>query len=130
MDFQNEIGELQRKITQCQEGIARRKAMFESLAVESGQTILDLGCGGGHLVYELALAVGPEGCVAGVDPSSIQIAAAEKLCLNLESAEFRQDSATKLSFNDCVFDSVASTQVLEYVKDVDKSVAEIRRVLK
>ncbi len=56
MDFQNEIGDLQRKITQCQEGIARRRTMFESLVVESGQTILDLGCGGGHLVHELALA--------------------------------------------------------------------------
>jgi len=130
MDFQNEIGDLQRKITQCQEGIARRRTMFESLVVESGQTILDLGCGGGHLVHELALAVGSDGYIVGVDPSPNQIAAARKLCTDLENVEFKADSATDLSFNDSMFDSVTSTQVLEYVKDVDKSLTEIHRVLK
>ena len=130
MDFENEAGELQRKISQCLEGIARRKSMFESLAVESGHDILDLGCGGGQLTRELALAVGSNGRVVGVDPSVNQISAARELCKNLDNVEFAQDSATELSFENETFDTVTSTQVLEYVSDVDKAIGEIRRVLK
>ena len=46
MDFDQNLGELQRKVAQSQEGVGRRKLIYESLAVESGQSILDLGCGG------------------------------------------------------------------------------------
>ena len=65
MDFDQDIGELQRRVSQTQEGIVRRKIIFESLAVESGQSILDLGCGGGYQARSLALAVGPGGRVVG-----------------------------------------------------------------
>ncbi|MBL10464.1 MAG: hypothetical protein CL402_08130 [Acidiferrobacteraceae bacterium] len=130
MDFDNEAGELQRKIAQCLEGVARRKSMLESLALESGQDILDLGCGGGQLTRELGLAVGPDGRVVGVDPSVSQVTAARELCKTLDNVRFTQDSATELSFENDTFDTVTSTQVLEYVSDVDKAISEIRRVLK
>ena len=42
MDFDQEIGEIQRKAVQSQEGIGRRKIIMDSLAVASGQSILDL----------------------------------------------------------------------------------------
>ena len=57
MDFDQQLGELQRRVAQCQEGVGRRKLIIDSLAVESGQSILDLGCGGGYQVCRLALAV-------------------------------------------------------------------------
>ena len=66
MDFDQEIGEIQRKAVQSQEGVGRRKIIMDSLSVASGQTILDLGCGGGYQVRSLALAVGSEGRVVGV----------------------------------------------------------------
>ena len=47
MDFDQTLGELQRKVAQSQEGVGRRKLIYESLGVESGQSILALGCGGG-----------------------------------------------------------------------------------
>ncbi|GIT19656.1 MAG: hypothetical protein CM1200mP39_24620 [Dehalococcoidia bacterium] len=40
MDFDQEIGEIQRKAVQSQEGIGRRKIIMDSLAVASGQSIL------------------------------------------------------------------------------------------
>ncbi len=65
MDFDQNLGELQRKVSQSQEGIGRRKTIFEALAVESGQSILDLGCGGGYQVRSLALATGSGGSCRG-----------------------------------------------------------------
>ena len=130
MEFSSEIGAVQRRMAQTQEGVGRRKATFEALDVAVGHHILDVGCGGGHLLRDLALSVGNEGHVVGVDPSDQQIKAAQEYCQDLDNVTFSQDSATELSFEDGAFDAIASIQVLEYIADVDSALAEIRRVIK
>ena len=130
MDFDQQLGELQRRVAQCQEGVGRRKLIIDSLAVESGQSILDLGCGGGYQVRSLALAVGSGGRIVGNDPSLKQIEAAREYCSDLDNVEFTQDSGTDLSFDDETFDSATSTNVLDYIGDIDGVVAELRRVLR
>ena len=130
MDFNSGMGAVQRRMAQTQEGVGRRKATFEALCITVGQHVLDLGCGGGHLLRDLALSVGTKGRAVGLDPSEPQINAAKDLCKELDNVEFSQDSATELSFADDTFDSVASIQVLEYIPDVDAALAEVRRVLK
>ena len=60
MEFSSDIGAVQRRMAQTQEGVGRRKATFEALNLSAGQHILDLGCGGGHLLKDLALSVGVE----------------------------------------------------------------------
>ena len=130
MDFGDDLGLWQRKIAEGPEGIARRMAVFAALAVESGQAVLDLGCGGGHLVRELALAVGDGGRAVGLDMSAEQLSAARALCAGLPAAELTEGDATDMSFEDGTFDGLASIQALEYVPDVDGALAEARRVLK
>ncbi len=130
MDFTGNVGYWQRRLAEGPEGIVRRMAIFEALAVESGQAILDLGCGGGHLVRELALAVGDGGRAVGLDASADQLAAARALCDGLPAAELVEGDATKMPFADGAFEGLASIQALEYVADVDGALAEIRRVLK
>ena len=130
MEFSSEIGAVQRRMAQTQEGVGRRKATFEALNVAVGQQILDVGCGGGHLLRDLALSVGSDGRVVGLDPSDQQITAATNYCQGLDNVSFSKDSATALSFSDGEFDGIASIQVLEYIDDVDSAIAEIRRVLK
>ncbi len=66
----------------------------------------------------------------GVDPSLKQIDVAREYCSDLDNVEFTQDSGTDLSFQDGTFDSVTSTNVLDYIVDVDSVVAELRRVLR
>ncbi len=130
MDFTGDFGLWQRKIAEGPEGIARRLAVFEALAVESGQAILDLGCGGGHLVRELALAVGDRGRAVGFDMSADQLAAAGAVCNGLPAAELVEGDATDMAFADGAFDGLASIQTLEYIPDVDRALTEARRVLK
>ena len=130
MDFNSGMGAVQRRMAQTQEGVGRRKATFEALCITVGQHVLDLGCGGGHQLRDLALSVGSKGRAVGLDPSEPQINAAKELCKELDNVEFSQDSATRLSFADDAFHSVASIQVLEYIPDVDAALAEVQRVLK
>ncbi len=130
MDFGGDIGLWQRKIAEGLEGTARRLAVIEALAIGSGQAILDLGCGGGHLVRDVALAVGDSGRAVGLDASKDQIAAARSICSHIPTAELVEGDATDLPFENASFDSLASIQMLEYVPEVEAVLPEARRVLK
>jgi arsenite methyltransferase len=130
MDFGGDIGLWQRKIAEGLEGTSRRLAVFDALGIKSGQAVLDLGCGGGHLVRDIALAVGDSGRTVGLDASKEQIAAARSLCADINVAELIEGDTTNLPFEDASFDCLASIQMLEYVPDVDAAISEARRVLK
>ena len=130
MDFDGDMGLWQRKIAEGLEGTSRRLAVFEALAINSGQAVLDLGCGGGHLVRDFALAVGDNGRAVGLDASTVQLESANALCSGLSAVELIEGDATNMPFDDGTFDSLASIQMFEYVPDVDDAIAEARRVLK
>ena len=58
MEFKNEVAVIQQKETQTNVGIIRRQAILNELNLKQDQTVLDIGCGGGHLLKEISLAVG------------------------------------------------------------------------
>ncbi len=130
MDFSGDFGLWQRKIAESPEGVARRMAVFDALAVEAGQAILDLGCGGGHLLRELAQAVGDDGRAVGLDMNPEQLDAARAFCAGLPAAELTEGKATDMPFVEGTFDGLTSIQTLEYIPDVDAALVEARRVLK
>ena len=130
MDFDGDFGLWQRRIAEGQEGNARRMAVLQSLALKSGQAVLDLGCGGGQLLRDIALAVGDKGRAAGMDASAEQVSAAATHCQGLAAVELLEGDATDLPFDDASFDSLASIQMLEYVDNVDGVLQQTRRVLK
>lgn len=88
--------------------------------------LLDLGCGEGYGVRELAndvtMAVGME-----VDATSVAYAAHT---YGADSCVFGRYDGTVLPFPDAVFDVVVSFQVIEHVLDDAQLVAEIHRVLR
>lgn len=130
MEFSGDMGLWQRKLSESHAGHARRMAVLDSLQVEPGQAVLDLGCGGGHLVRELAQAVGDGGRAVGLDASQDQMKTARSLCADLPAAELVQGDATELIFGDGTFDALACIQTLEYIHDPDGAITEARRVLK
>jgi SAM-dependent methyltransferase len=91
--------------------------------------VLDVGSGPGFLTQAMAEIVGPSGLVRGVDisPEFVRRAAARNACSWLSYAE---GDATALPEPDRSFDVVVSTQVAEYVPDIDRSCTEAFRVLK
>ena len=130
MHFNSDLSTLQQKMAASSAGVNRRQEILTALSVETGQSILDIGCGGGHLIEDLALAVGPRGKALGLDPSESQLTGANKRCVNLSNVELlcRPAEDTKLSNNS--LDSATSTQTLEYIKDVDMALCELARVIK
>ena len=92
--------------------------------------MLDVGSGPGFLVSAIAEAVGSSGFVCGVDISEPLLAVARSNCANQSWVEIRHGDATQLPFPDHAFDAVVSTQVLEYVRDVDAALAEFHRVVR
>ena len=59
MEFKNEIGLIQRRMADSIAGTSRWLEIINTLNIQSCQNVLDIGCGGGHLLEEMANAVGP-----------------------------------------------------------------------
>ena len=130
MEFTNDIGRTQRLMAASSAGIARRKAIMDKLSLNSEIHIIDIGCGGGHLLELLAKALGPAGAVYGLDPSEEQIAQAKIRCAEFENVRLLHSSATEMDLEDASFDTVTSTQTLEYIPNVDAALSECTRILK
>ena len=130
MDFSGDVGAWQRRVAEGPEGAVRRMATFEALSPRPGGAFLDLGCGGGLLARDLAIAVGAGGRAVALDPSADQLSAAKAACAGLPQAEFVEAGGAGMPFDDGAFDGVGSIQVLEYIEDVDAPLREVRRVTK
>ena len=113
----------ERGISKRLDALARRTALH-------GDRLLDIGCGDG--VYTIRLADG----FSRVDAIDIQ---ADRLALFAERLKdnpaahriaIGEMSATKLDYPDGTFDMVTSIEVLEHIEELDRALAEIRRVLK
>ncbi len=96
--------------------------VVEWLAPQSGEQILDLGCGDGQLTTRLA-ATGA--VVTGVDASPSMIAAAKTRGINAITG-----NAEALPFPDATFDAVFSNAALHWVRNHDAMMTEVHRVLR
>ena len=109
--------------------VAQREDTLRRLSICEGEKVLDIGSGPGFLAAALAEATGPSGNVVGVDISQQMVDRAtsksQHSWLSYEIAD-----ATALPFKDSSFDVVVSTQVAEYVPDIDTFCSEVFRVLK
>lgn len=130
MEFTGEIAAIQQRLADCHEISARRVAVMQSLAPRRGERLLEVGCGAGLLLRDIALAVGPHGLAAGLDISADQIAAADAACTGIPAARPAIGDVRKLGYGDAVFDGVAAVQAVEYVPELETALGEIRRVLK
>ncbi len=130
MEFVGEIAELQGRLARCSEIAARRRAVAQALAPRRAERVLEIGCGTGLLLRDLALALGPHGLAAGVDVSSDQIAEAEAECAAIPAAKPEIGDARALAWPEGVFDAAVAVQALEYIAEVETALAEARRVLK
>jgi ubiquinone/menaquinone biosynthesis C-methylase UbiE len=110
--------------------VQQRAEVLEILAAQAGERVLDVGSGPGFLVASLADAVGSSGAVHGVDPSGPMNAVARELIATRPWASIEDGDALDLPYPDGTFDAAVTTQVYEYVADIPRALAELRRVLR
>lgn len=96
--------------------------------LETGKSVLEIGCGIGLDAFHMA----KRGMkVTAVDLTDVAIdTARNRFERNGLAAEFRVANATKLPFDDETFDYVYSFGVLHHAEDTEKSIQEVFRVLK
>jgi SAM-dependent methyltransferase len=101
-------------------------------SLKEGETVLDLGCGGGLDVFLAAEKVGPRGRVVGLDmtPDMIVLAKANAERRGDENVEFILAPIEAMPLPDGGIDCVISNCVLNLVSDKSEAYAEIFRVLK
>lgn len=112
--------------------IAQRQQTLRALALRPGERVLDIGAGPGLLVAEMAQEVGPTGHVTGLEISDSMVALGRARCADpavRERVSFVKADAVALPFRDEAFDAAVSTQVYEYVADLDAALVELNRVL-
>lgn len=105
-------------------GPALAAAHCDAAGVTPGDTALDVGCGPGPLLAELARRLGADR-VAGIDPSPPFAAAARRA---VPDADVREGNAESLPFADRSFDVAMSQLVINFMADPYSGVAEMRRV--
>jgi SAM-dependent methyltransferase len=109
---------------------ATRAAAFRAASPRIGENALDLGCGPGFLLRDLALAVGSGGSVVGVDISEPMLALAALRCVGLNSVRLERSGAKSLPFAHGAFDLACALQVYAYVEELDEALIELSRVVK
>ncbi len=110
--------------------VAQRSRVLDVLGLQPGESVLDVGVGPGLLTFDMARIVGADGLCAGLDVSEAMIAMTNQRCAELPSVDIRVGDATSLPFDDASFDAVVSTQVYEYVAEIDLALREVARVLR
>ncbi len=97
-----------------------------------GETVLDLGSGGGIDCFMAARQVGPTGYVIGVDmtPEMLAKAEANKAKLGVENVEFRHGYIEALPVEDNTIDVIMSNCVINLSPDKPAVFREAFRVLK
>jgi ubiquinone/menaquinone biosynthesis C-methylase UbiE len=100
--------------------------------LKPGETVLDLGSGGGIDCFLAAKQVGPAGHVIGVDMTDSMLALANKnkAQLGVSNVEFRKGEIENLPVDSNIIDVIISNCVINLSPDKDAVFAEAHRVLK
>lgn len=107
-------------------------APIDHLALQPGETVVDLGSGAGIDVFLAADSVGPEGRVIGVDMTPEMLARARRNAAKagVTNAEFREGRLEELPVESGTVDAITSNCVINLVPDKALVFKEIARVLK
>jgi SAM-dependent methyltransferase len=100
------------------------------LPLSSGGVVVDIGCGAGQTLLQLAERVGPEGQVIGVDVAELLVEIAKRRTYHLGNVKLIEVDAQFLDLPTGSADAVYSRFGVMSFSDVDAAFANFRRILK
>jgi SAM-dependent methyltransferase len=105
-------------------------AAMDALAPVAGQTVLDIGCGAGETILQLAERVGLTGRVLGVDIGPRVLANARARTSHLPQVTLLQEDAAKLALTERSIDGIFSRFGIMFFADAISAFSNMRRMLK
>jgi SAM-dependent methyltransferase len=108
------------------------EAMLRIAAPHTGEHVLDIGCGGGTTVLELAARVGPEGHVVGADISEHSVAMLREriAAAGVRNAEVVLADVATYTFEIARFDLAFSRLGVMFFGDPTAAFCNVRRAMK
>lgn len=109
------------------------QASLDLMALGPGQAALEVGCGNGVFLPLLAAAVGPSGCIVGIDHSEAFVAEASARMARASLGDrvaVQLADAGRLPFPDASFDVAHCERVLMHLDDPSAGLAEMKRVVR
>ena len=108
---------------------AAKLTLMGQLALGQARAALDVGCGAGGDVAEMARLMPDSSHVSGLDSSETMIAEARRRTASLGSrVSLRVGDAADLPYDDQVFDACRAATVLQHVPDPAHVIGEMARV--
>jgi len=109
--------------------LARIGPLVESLKIERGARILEVGCGTGVLTSHLLAAIGPRGTIVGLDLSPVMIRQARAKGFS-KNVRFMVAAGESIPLSDGLFDVALCLSVFPHFSDQPAALREICRVLR
>jgi SAM-dependent methyltransferase len=94
--------------------------------VRDGEVLLDVGSGTGALSAAL-VAAAPAGRIVGIDPAASYVTVAQA-SQGGPQVQFKVGDVQQMAFADATFDRTLSLLVVNFIPDVDRAMAEMKRV--
>lgn len=107
-------------------------ALLDAVIYKPAMNVLDIGCGTGFPIMELAQRLGDSCRVWGIDPWPAALAHARRKAtmMHIANVELVEGAAEHLPFADGFFDLLVSNNGINNVKDERQALAECHRVCK
>lgn len=104
--------------------------LLELIQLEPNLKVLDIGCGMGFPLVEVAERLGPSCQVYGIDPweQAVQRVRLRLKTYAIANVEVSTHAAESMPFEDGFFDLLISNNGINNVQDVEKSLSECHRV--
>lgn len=106
---------------------SRAQQFVQTIDPRPWERLLDVGCGNGAAAIHLATMLGLD--VTGVDVDAEQIELATAAGDGLAAVRFLVADATRLPFDDGEFDLVYTNKTTHHIRDWQRALAEMARVL-
>lgn len=106
------------------------KILLDGAEIMQGETILDIGCGGGTNSIEAALRTGAEGSVTGIDISPAILAVANERGADIDNLGFVLGDAANTDLGEEVFDLIFSRFGVMFFSDPVAAFTNLGKSLK
>ncbi|MBX2992560.1 MAG: methyltransferase domain-containing protein [Bacteroidetes bacterium] len=106
--------------------------LLNRIRYRQAMTVLDVGCGTGFPMLELAQRLGDSCKIVGIDPwpAGIERARTKASAMGITNVEFVEGKAEQLPFTDRFFDLIVSNNGINNVEDEVRALAECFRISK